>query len=88
MSKPLTVGELRAALADRADDVMVMVSPFGIGTSPDLGIESVVPDLLIPWDHDCDEAPEGHQSGRDCPKVDAVTIYAQQAEDFEEAPSD
>lgn len=67
----LTVGDLRAAMADLPDDAQICLTTVGF----DQGVTNAQVSRLIPWDHDCVDAPAGHKRGRDCPTVWSLELW-------------
>ena len=71
----LTVGQVREALNGLPDDAMIAVTS-GLPDGMDRGVTTVLrTDDLIPWSHDCTDAPPEHRPGRDCPTVVGVELW-------------
>ena len=72
----LTVGQVRKALRDLPDDAMIAVTS-GLPDGMDRGVTTVFAPIggIIPWSHDCTDAPPEHRPGHDCPTVVGAELW-------------
>lgn len=71
----LTIGDLRAAIDGLPDDTQIVVTD-SLSHTYEQGFYAASPAYLIPWEHDCTDAPEDHKPGRDCPTVLSLELWA------------
>lgn len=72
----MSVRDLRAALDGAPDEAQIVVM---VGGQEDRGVFAAWQSTLIPWSHDCTDAPDEHRPGRDCPTVVSFEIHAETA---------
>lgn len=76
LSPFMSVRDLRAALEGVPDEAQIVVMVSG---QEDQGIFAAWQSTLIPWSHDCTDAPDEHRPGRDCPTVTSFEIHVEAA---------
>lgn len=80
----MTVGQVREALKDLPDDAMLAVTR-GNPDGMDRGVAEVhQPSYLIPWSHDCTDAPEDHKPGKDCPTTLGAELWIASTDELED----
>jgi len=75
----MTVGELRAVIADMKDDEQITIMSSG---NDDMAVIAAWGSLLIPWTHDCTDWDKRHRPGKDCPTIPALEIHAHPITEF------